>query len=406
MSRGSISIRRGGIATPQGFLAAGIHAGVKKTEAFDLALVVSERPGSIAGVFTTNQICAAPVTLDRAHLTRGEGQAIIVNSGNANACTGPQGLHDAHMMVSLVANRLAIPTHRVFVSSTGVIGQFLPMPAIHQGIPLACSRLRKSGGRDAARAIMTTDTFLKEVTVHGRLDGTLVIIGGMAKGSGMIHPDMATMLAFLSTDANVEPRSLQAALTIATNQSFNCISVDGDTSTNDTVLCLANGVAGNSPLSLRSPEFPRFQDMLNLACRHLALLVCKDGEGMTKLIELHVRGTKTEKDARTIARTVSTSALVKTAVFGEDANWGRIMAAIGRAGVPLSPEKIKISFDRTPIVRKGMTLGPTAERLLDRIVKRKQFTITIDLGLGSASCTTWFTDLSFDYVKINASYRS
>lgn len=396
----------GGVTAPLGFLAAGIHCGIKKPSILDLALVVSSEPGPIAGVFTTNRLPAAPVILDRLHLRRGVGRAIIVNSGNANACTGPQGLADAEEMAHLVARRLHADPQAIFVGSTGVIGQPLPMARIRAGIPAIISRARRTGGHEAARAILTTDLKTKEVAVSARIGGRTVTVGGMAKGSGMIHPDMATMLAYLTTDAAIEQPVLQKSLVDSANASFNCISVDGDTSTNDTVLCLANGSAGNALIQAGSAEAKAFQQLLQHVCFELAMKVCRDGEGVTKVVRLIVTGAKSAEEAKQIAKTVGTSSLVKTALFGEDANWGRIVAALGRAGVPIEPNRVALTFDRAPIVKAGVGLGRAAERHISRVVRRKEFTITLDLGLGSAVAQLWTTDLSYDYVKINASYRS
>ncbi|HKN87730.1 MAG TPA: bifunctional glutamate N-acetyltransferase/amino-acid acetyltransferase ArgJ [Nitrospiraceae bacterium] len=397
---------RGGVTAPRGFLAAGVHCGIKKPSILDLALIVSSEPGPIAGVFTTNRLPAAPVLLDRLHLRRGVGQAIIVNSGNANACTGPQGLADAEEMATLVARRLHADPQAIFVGSTGVIGQPLPMARIREGIPVIMSRVRRTGGHEAARAILTTDLRTKEVAASTRIAGRTVTVGGMAKGSGMIHPDMATMLAYLTTDAAIEQSALQGALSASVNTSFNCISVDGDTSTNDTVLCLANGMAANTPIQGGSAEAKEFQRLLHHVCFALAMKVCRDGEGITKVVQLVVTGAKSADEAKQIAKTIGTSSLVKTALFGEDANWGRIIAALGRSGIPIEPNCIALAFDAVPIVKAGVGLGRYAERQISRVVRRKEFTITLDLGLGSATARLWTTDLSYDYVKINASYRS
>ncbi len=397
---------RGGITAPRGFLAAGIHCGIKKPGSPDLALVVSEQEGPVAGVFTTNQVVAAPVVLDRLHLRSGRGRAIIVNSGNANACTGPAGLAAAREMARLVAQGLQVPLHTVFVGSTGVIGQPLRMERIRAGFPSLTSRLRRGGGVEAAKAILTTDLRIKQVALQERLGGRTVTIGGMAKGSGMIHPNMATMLAYLTTDADISRSALQRALTAAVDQTFNCITVDGDTSTNDTVLCLANGEAGNVRITEGSADFRPFQAMLTQASQSLALQICRDGEGVTKIVKILVTGAKTHGDAHRVANTVATSNLVKTALFGEDANWGRVMAAAGRAGVPLRSRSLSLSFDGVPMVRQGSGLGPRAERKIATVFRKKEFTIHLDLGQGSAQAHVWTTDLSYDYVRINASYRS
>lgn len=395
-----------GVTAPQGFRAAGMHCGIKKQKTPDLALVVSDVSGPIAGVFTKNQVVAAPVVLDRYHLRHGLGRAILVNSGNANACTGQAGLMAAIQTASRLARTLDISTHQVFIGSTGVIGRRLPVERILRGLPGLVAALSRRGGPMAAKAIMTTDLRPKSVVVQSFVNGRLVTIGGMAKGSGMIHPNMATMLGYLTTDAAVTRPVLQQALVAAVNESFNCISVDGDTSTNDTVLCLANGLAGNRVIQIGTPAYRRFVSMLMQACRSLALSICRDGEGVTKVVCIEVSGAKTQAQARQVAATVGTSNLVKTALFGEDANWGRVMAAIGRAGVPVVPSRISLSFDGVPMVRKGVGLGLGAERRIASVFRRREFTITVGLGQGRHRARLWTTDLSFDYVKINASYRS
>jgi len=396
----------GGITAPKGFLAAGIHSGIKKTAQRDLALVTSEIPGPIAGIFTKNTIPAAPVILDRQHLKKGVGQAIIINSGNANAFTGIDGLEHALEMAQLVAGQLGIPKHRVFVGSTGVIGIPLSMPPIRKGIPVLASRLKKTGHRDAAQAIMTTDTRPKTIAVQQRIGGKLVTIGGMAKGSGMIHPDMATMLAYLTTDAVINQKTLQKTLQTVADQTFNCISVDGETSTNDTVLCLANGMAGNQAIRSTVSAHKQFQKLLHEACHYLAMEVCRDGEGATKTIEIKVTEAASHKAARQFAHTLATSPLVKTAIFGADPNWGRIIAALGRSGYPLRPDRIVIAFNQLTIVKDGQGLGPRIERQVQKIMERPSFTIAVSLGMGKGTATQWTTDLTYDYVKINASYRS
>ena len=397
---------KGGVTAAKGFRAAGLHAGIKPHPLLDMALIVSDAEGPIAGVFTKNQIPAAPVLLDRLHLKQQCGRAIVINSGNANACTGPQGLCDAEEMAKLVANHLTIPPTRVFVGSTGVIGPALPMSTIRKGIPLLMQRLKVSGHRNAAKAIMTTDTTIKEVAIQTQIGGKLVTIGGMAKGSGMIHPDMATMLAYITTDAAIKPSVLQTTLQQAVNLSFNNISVDGETSTNDTVLCLANGFAKNPLIQGNSSDRETFQTALNEVCHHLAIKICQDGEGATKVVKIEVLGARNSKEAKQLANTLATSPLVKTALFGEDPNWGRFIAAIGRAGPVIHPENIQISFDGVRIVRSGKETVPSVEKRIQRIMKKKTYTIATTVGKGKASAEVWTTDFSYDYVKINASYRS
>jgi glutamate N-acetyltransferase/amino-acid N-acetyltransferase len=301
---------------------------------------------------------------------------------------------------------LNIPTHEVFVGSTGVIGRPLPVDRILRGIPQLVTRCTHRNGLPAARAIMTTDLRPKTIALHQSINGGTITIGGMAKGSGMIHPDMATMLGYLTTDAAITRTALQKALLAAVNESFNCISVDGDTSTNDTVLCLANGRAKNRTIREGMPAYRKFVRLLTEACKTLALAICRDGEGVTKVVKIDVTRARTRTQARQIARTIGTSNLVKTALFGEDANWGRVMAAIGRAGVPIVPSKLAVSFDGVAMVKQGVGLGLAAERRIANVFRRKEFTIEVALGEGHHRAHLWTTDLSFDYVRINASYRS
>ena len=395
-----------GITAPLGFRAAGLHCGIKKAGVLDLALVVSDRSGPIGGVFTTNRVVATPVALDRLHLRHGVGRAILINSGNANACTGRPGMAAAQRTAAVVARTLGIPIHEVFIGSTGVIGRPLPVDRIIKAVPALVERVSSLGGLSAARAILTTDLKPKVIARRARINGRRVIIGGMAKGSGMIHPAMATMLGYLTTDAAITRTALQRALTQAVDDSFNCISVDGDTSTNDTVLCLANGLAGNRPITEGTSAFRQFVRLLTEACQPLALAICRDGEGVTKVVKIEVEGAGTTLQARQVANTIGTSNLVKTALFGEDANWGRVMAAIGRAGVTMDPAKINVSFGGVPMVRNGVGLGPAAERRIAKVFHRKEFTIQVKLGQGRHRSHLWTTDLSYDYVRINASYRS
>jgi glutamate N-acetyltransferase/amino-acid N-acetyltransferase len=396
----------GGISAVPGILSAGIAAGIKKTNTPDLALIVSECEATVAGVFTTNRVAAAPVLLDRKRIRRGKARAILINSGNANACTGRRGYADAVEMAALAANALGLSPEDVLVGSTGVIGKPLPMDRIRAAVPLLASRLRREGGQDAARAIMTTDTTLKMAAALDVIGGRPVVLGGIAKGSGMIHPNMATMLAYLATDAKVPRAMLQHGLRQATEHSFNRIPVDGDTSTNDMVLCLANGLAGNRPLTAGSADTRRFQALLDHVCLDLAKQIARDGEGATKFVELVVKGAGSRADALRVADTIATSCLVKTAWFGQDSNWGRIMAAVGRAGARTDESRIAISYGDVPVVRRGVGLGDAAEERANAVLKAREFTLTVDLGLGNKSCRVWTTDLTADYIKINASYRS
>ncbi len=401
-----MKILKGGITAVPGILAAGMATGIKKTNAPDLALIVSECEARAAGVLTRNKVVAAPILLARERLRRGKARAILVNSGNANACTGRQGYDDAVEMAALAAKALGVSAKDVLVGSTGVIGKHLPMDRIRAGVPILARNLRREGGEDAARAIMTTDTTLKMAAVEDTIGGHPVTLGGIAKGSGMIHPHMATMLAYLATDAKVSHAVLQRGLREATERSFNRIPVDGDTSTNDMVLCLANGLAGNRPIAKDGADARRFQALLDQVCSELAKAIARDGEGATKFVELVVRGARTTAEALRVANTVATSSLVKTAWFGEDANWGRIMAAIGRTGVRIIEDRIGIAYGDAAVVRRGLGLGQAAEEHANAVLKRREFTLTVDLGLGHATATVWTTDLTTDYVKINASYRS
>ncbi len=396
----------GGVTAARGFLAAGIPSGIKPDLSLDLALLLSERPGPIAGCLTQNCIKAAPVILTQQQLKKREGQAFLINSGNANACTGPQGLAHAKSMALAVSAVLQIPIPFVYVGSTGVIGRPLPIKRIQKAVPGLTKKLRKAGHLEAAKAIMTTDTYPKEVAYRTKIGNHLVTVGGMAKGSGMIHPNMATMLAYLTTDAAITPQALKLALKASANQSFNCITVDGDTSTNDSVLCLANGMAGNPVIRPYTPHWKNFQNLLAEVCIALALQICLDGEGCTKLVEIIVRGTKTARAAKKVAESIATSLLVKTALFGEDPNWGRIMAAAGRAGVYFKPEQVDLAFNNHYVVKAGQRIGDHSDRQAKRIMHQKKFTITISLGTQPWSHRLWTTDLSYEYVRINASYTT
>ncbi len=395
-----------GITGPKGFYAAGVHSGVKKVKK-DLALVYSSAPAAAAGIFTMNKVPAAPVIVDKQLLLRSKTfRAIICNSGNANACTGERGLEDSWAMASLTAAALGVDKNEVFVSSTGVIGQYLPMDKVSSGITEAMSLLDADGHSAAAEAIMTTDKFPKELAVRVNIGGSEVTIGGMAKGSGMIAPNMATMLAFVTTDAAISQPLLQSTLKRAADRSFNRITVDGDTSTNDMVLVLANGLAAN-PL-LEDEHDPLFAEFYE-AFEHLLIKLCKmivtDGEGATKFIEIHVAEAATEDAAVAAARAVANSNLVKTAINGEDANWGRILAAVGYSGIDFNPEDVEIFFDDVPILKKNYAIE-FSETDAKRVLSQKEIRITVDLNQGNASASFWTCDLSKDYVAINANYRT
>jgi glutamate N-acetyltransferase / amino-acid N-acetyltransferase len=389
-----------------GFLFSGISAGIKKDGKRDLGLIYSEIPADGAGLFTTNAVKAAPVQLDMKRIKGGQCQAIVVNSGNANACTGPEGMRNAQAVSKGVAKALHIRESLVLVSSTGVIGSPLPMNKIGEGIPELIRSLSPDGFMKTVEAIMTTDTFPKVEVATCRIKGEKVKLCGMIKGAGMIRPNVATMLSFLVTDADIKPPLLQRMLKRAAEGSYNRITIDGETSTNDTVLILANGKAGHPPLHRMDRDGEIFQSMLSEVCQSLTHSVVKDGEGATKLIEIEVRGTRNLEDAKRAAYAIAHSPLVKTAFFGEDANWGRILCALGHSGADINPNRIDVFFDKTPIVRDGMGVGGHTEEMAGEVIKKKSFKITVDLHRGKSQFSVLTTDLSIDYVKINASYRS
>ncbi len=395
-----------GITAARGFRAAGIHCGIKKAKK-DLALVVSDLPAAAAGVFTQNKVAAAPVVVDREQLARSSTmRAIVVNSGNANAATGERGMRDAWSMINTAASALGVDQHEVLVSSTGVIGQFLPIEKIRAGIEEASRQLTPECHRSSAEAIMTTDTFAKEYAIRFPFKGVEVSIGGMSKGSGMIAPNMATMLAFVTTDALVSPAVLRHALKHASDRSFNRITVDGDTSTNDMVLLLANGAAGNEPLAdLNDPSYAAFEAALEHVLVRLSTMIVRDGEGATKFVTITVNGAPTEGDAVAAARAIASSSLVKTAIHGEDANWGRILAAVGYSGIDFRPEDVEIFFGEVPILRKNYQID-FSEEAAKNVLVQKDITVTVELNHGGASATFWTCDLSKEYVAINANYRT
>src|SRR6056297_1245239 len=370
-----------------------------------MALIVSDCAAHCAGVFTRNEVIAAPLVVSRPRIATGRCQAILVNSGNANACTGSEGIQRAEQTVALTATALGIEKDLVAVSSTGVIGVPLPMPPFERSIPLLVAGLLPGQVEAAARAMMTTDAFTKIASAKEQADNTYAILG-MAKGAGMIHPDMATMLCFVLTDARIDSDFLQELLNRAVADSFNSITVDGDTSTNDTVLVLANGAAGGELIRPDTPAATVFSGHLNRVLLDLAKMIVSDGEGATKMVQIKVVGAKDADDARIAARSVATSALVKTAFFGEDANWGRIIAAVGYSGIQLDQNAIDISFDTIPIVTSGVAIGSDNEAQASNVLKKGSFVVTIDLHLGQGEASYYTSDLNYDYIKINADYRT
>ena len=392
--------------TVPGFRASGIHGGIKTGGRRDLALVVSDPPARVAGVFTRNRVQAAPVQIARQRVRSGRCGAVLVNSGNANACTGRQGLQDAGALCRWTAAALGIDEERVLPASTGVIGEPLPTRRIRPALPRLVRALGSGGLPDAAEAICTTDRFPKTGWVQGVVGGRQVTLFGMAKGAGMIRPDMATMLAFFLTDLKAPVSALRRLVREAADASFNRISVDGDMSTNDTVLLLANGIADNRTASPGSPAYEAFSALLVPMMRELAALIVRDGEGATKAVEIRVVGARSRADARRIAYHLAGSPLVKTSFYGQDPNWGRLMAALGTSGADLDPERVQIAYDGVPVVRRGQGTGKPRLAQARRVLRKETFAVTVDLRLGDGTHTVLTSDLTHDYVRLNATYTS
>jgi glutamate N-acetyltransferase/amino-acid N-acetyltransferase len=390
----------------KGFKFSAVEAAIKKSGRLDLGLIFSETPAVVAALFTTNRVKAAPVLLSMERAKSGVAQAVLVNSGNANACTGSQGMDDALESGRLVAKRLGIPDEATLIASTGVIGVPLPMERIRKGIPPLIEGLGTGRVADLATAIMTTDTFPKLETRSGEAGGKPYTIAGIAKGAGMIMPNMATMLAFLVTDAAVEPAWLDKVFREANDASFNTITVDGDTSTNDTALILANGAAGNAPLAPGNPDAAMFAGLLHEVMLSLAKQLVRDGEGATKFVTIIVKGAVSSTEARQAAMAIANSSLVKTAFFGQDANWGRVFAAVGYSGAQVDPGRVDLYFDDVAMTRNGIFAGGDAEARGTEALRNKEFTVTVDLKLGAGQATVYTSDLSYDYIKINADYRT
>lgn len=396
----------GWLTAPQGFLAAGVKAGIKVSGNHDVAVIYSTVPAACGAVFTQNKMCAAPVHVSREVNQGSYAQAIVVNSGCANACTGEQGYNDAKKMQSHAAELLGIKPEEVFVCSTGVIGQFLPMDKLLTGIADAVDAMDENEGESCALAIQTTDTFIKKSAYEVEIDGKKVTIAGIAKGAGMIHPNMATMLTFITTDAAIAPDVLKRAVKAAADKSFNMVVVDGDTSTNDSMIVLANGLAENEIiLSEEHPDYPVFFEALKACATDLAKLIARDGEGATKFLEVNVCGAASWEDAKICAMAIAKSPLVKTAFFGEDPNWGRIVCAAGYSGAAMNAEKVNLDIGGIRLVENGMNCNVPAEKLAP-IMSEHDIQMNIDLAAGNETATVWTCDFSYEYVKINGEYHT
>lgn len=398
-------LENGSVTSPRGFTAAAVAAEIKYTGRTDLAVVYSKVPAQAAAVYTLNRFKAAPLQVTEQNISNGIAQAIVVNSGIANAGMGAEGMRLAREMSDCAAEALNIAKDDVIIASTGVIGMPLPMDKVKNGIQKVSKALYADGGHDTAKAIMTTDTVCKEMAVQLRIDGKVVTIGAMAKGSGMIHPNMATMLGFITTDVNIDNKALQAAFKANIDDSFNMVSVDGDTSTNDMVAILANGQAGNTLLTEESPDFPAFKEALREICIAMAQKIAGDGEGATKLVECTVTGAATKEDARLAAKAIIASSLVKTAIYGNDANWGRIACAAGYSGAQFDPDKVNIFIGDVQVAQNGMGLEFDEAKATETL-KQKKVNILVKFNIGNEEATAWGCDLTYDYVSINADYRS
>lgn len=392
----------GNIASLLGFSADGLYAGFKKKK-MDFGWIVSELPASVAGVYTTNKVIAAPLLVTQEAIAKtGKMQAMVVNSGVANSCTGQKGMEDAKTMQALTAQKLGIDKQLVGIASTGVIGEFLPIDKLENGL----SKIVVNGNADDfAKAILTTDTTTKTITVQENFGKDVVTMSGVAKGSGMIHPNMATMLAFITCDAVISSQTLQKALSTLVETSFNQITVDGDTSTNDMVIVMSNGCSLNQEIQEGTEDYAKFVGMLELVMTDLAKKIGRDGEGATKLIQVDVTGASDDLSARMVAKSIVGSSLVKTAIFGEDANWGRIIAAIGYAGVDIDVDHIDIALEEIPVMSQSSPVAFDQEEM-DEVMQQDNLTISVNLNMGAASGRAWGCDLSYDYVKINALYRT
>ncbi|WP_270649494.1 MULTISPECIES: bifunctional glutamate N-acetyltransferase/amino-acid acetyltransferase ArgJ [Megamonas] len=394
-----------GVTFAKGFTAAGVKAGIKKSGNLDVAVIYTKTQAVVAGTFTQNKVAAAPVYVSKEVVATGTAHAIVANAGCANACTGQQGLDDAHKMAQIAADELGVNADDVIVGSTGVIGVNLPMDKLEAGIKDAVANLSADGSDNAGRAIITTDTHSKSVTCEFELSGKTVRMGAIAKGSGMIRPNMATMLCYITTDIAIDQALLQKAVSGCVEKSFNMISVDGDMSTNDMVIVLANGEANNEKITEENADYQIFFDKLMMLCTELAKQIAADGEGASKFLTINVKGAKSFADAKTVGMAIANSPLVKTAFFGEDPNWGRVICAVGYSGADMVPEKTVVKFGGITIFANG-TGATYDEKALAHVMKEKDIVIDIELNMGQEDATVWSCDLSYEYVKINGEYHT
>ncbi|MDZ7318634.1 MAG: bifunctional glutamate N-acetyltransferase/amino-acid acetyltransferase ArgJ [candidate division KSB1 bacterium] len=399
-----IKISDGSVTTPLGFQACGIRCGIKQ-QGSDLALIVSEVPATVAALFTSNRMKAAPILVSQDHVRAGMARAIVINSGNANACTGPQGLADARTMTQIAGRELHIDPSHVLVASTGVIGHYLPMELIEAGIVQACHQLSPTGGIAAAQAIMTTDTRPKHFAVEFDIDGHRCHIGAIAKGSGMIHPRLATMIAVFTTDVAIDHQMLHHALTAAAEDTINALTIDGETSTNDVVFILANGLAKNQPITTKGPGYHQFAAALKAVAQAITRELAADGEGATKLVTVTVEQAASSDEAFRAAKAIANSMLVKTAIFGRDPNWGRVISAVGASGVTINPDRIAIRFAGIAVAENGAATQYDLAAMKTAL-QQPEIAISVALGVGIASATVYTCDLTYDYIRINAEYHT
>ncbi len=405
----SYKIIEGSVTAAKGFKASGVHCGIRKNKSKrDLALIYCEKKCTAAAVYTTNLVQSSPITVTKKNLADGYAQAVICNSGNANTCNA-DGMEKAEMMCKLTADKLGISAEDVIVGSTGVIGQILPIEPIADGMEQLVSELSVDGSTNAAEAIMTTDTISKEYAVETVIDGKTVRVGGISKGSGMIHPNMATMLCFVTTDAAISPEMIQKAVKTAADKTFNMISIDGDTSTNDTLSVMASGLAGNTVITEENDDYYTFLEALTAVCRGLSVMMAKDGEGATKLLICKVSGAKTENDAKLVSKSVICSSLLKAAMFGSDANWGRVLCAIGYSGADVDVNKVDVSFaskaGKIDVCRNGAGIE-FSEEFAKTVLTEDEIDIIVELNDGNGTSEAYGCDLTYEYVKINGDYRT